>query len=286
MKKNHQPYIKWYSSDFLAGVRGFSSSQIGIYTILINEMYERTEPLPINYQRLAWQCGCTKPTFKKTLKFLVDEGKITVIDGCLWNNRVEKEFQNRQKRRDASSASANARWEKANKIKGNGMRKVCEKDAIAMLIPEARSQKKSNTDVLPKEVAKLWNKICTENGTILKISPKRGKHIKARVKDSLKTIKEWEEYFKRISQSDFLTGGNDRKWKADFDWILNPNNCVKIREGKYDDDGDKPDSKEDVWRYRMREWKDFSFWDEDRWGFPPGHPQNQVPKKIIDEFAK
>lgn len=152
MKNNHQPYIKWYSSDFLAGVRGMSAAEVGIYTILINEMYERTHPLPINNKRLSWQCGCTQSTFKKALKMLIDEGKITLIDGCLWNSRVEKEFKNRKKRRGNASAAADARWKKANEINDDDMRMQCGNDADAMPIPETRNQKpESNTKVLPKE---------------------------------------------------------------------------------------------------------------------------------------
>lgn len=133
MKKNHLPYIKWYSSDFLAGVRGLSASQIGIYTILINEMYERTEPLPLNHKRLAWQCGCTQTTFKKTLKMLIEEGKIIIIDDCLWNSRVEKEFENRKKRSATGKGNANTRWKKVNEINDGGMQTVCKDDATAML---------------------------------------------------------------------------------------------------------------------------------------------------------
>jgi len=39
----------------------------------------------------------------------------------------------------------------------------------------------------------------------------------------------------KVAGSDFLCGQNDRKWRADIDWLLkNDTNYVKILEGKYD----------------------------------------------------
>ena len=39
---------------------------------------------------------------------------------------------------------------------------------------------------------------------------------------------------KRAGKSDFLCGINPKAWKADFDWLFNPTNFLKIMEGKYD----------------------------------------------------
>jgi hypothetical protein len=45
----------------------------------------------------------------------------------------------------------------------------------------------------------------------------------------------WRNYFKRAATSDFLTGrsSNDRGWKADFDFFLQPKSMIKILEGAY-----------------------------------------------------
>ena len=66
---------------------------------------------------------------------------------------------------------------------------------------------------------------------IRKLTDSRKKHIKARISDyDLKT------FFKMIdivSKSNFLQGKNNRKWAADFDWVVNPTNFTKIVEEKY-----------------------------------------------------
>ena len=47
----------------------------------------------------------------------------------------------------------------------------------------------------------------------------------------------WQEFCASLVGKPFLTGQNDRGWKADFDWCLDPGNIAKVREGKYDRTG-------------------------------------------------
>ena len=42
------------------------------------------------------------------------------------------------------------------------------------------------------------------------------------------------EYFLKATCSDFLTGNNNRGWKADFDFLTNENKALALIEGKYD----------------------------------------------------
>lgn len=45
----------------------------------------------------------------------------------------------------------------------------------------------------------------------------------------------WEDLFDRVAASGFLTGGGSRGWKADYDWVMRPDNLEKILAGNYDD---------------------------------------------------
>ena len=69
---------------------------------------------------------------------------------------------------------------------------------------------------------------------IIKIAKKsnRYKALSARLKeyseeDVLKAIE-------KVKNSDFLQGHNDRNWIIKFDWLLKPNNFIKVLEGNYD----------------------------------------------------
>lgn len=48
----------------------------------------------------------------------------------------------------------------------------------------------------------------------------------------------WRDYFTLVSQSEFLTGRaqtrpNERRWIADLEWLVRPNNFAKVVEGRY-----------------------------------------------------
>lgn len=65
------------------------------------------------------------------------------------------------------------------------------------------------------------------------ISQTRKKKIKSRWKNGLNTLDNWEKLFKKVSESDFLTGKTS-DWKATIDWLIqNDNNYVKVLEGNY-----------------------------------------------------
>jgi hypothetical protein len=47
----------------------------------------------------------------------------------------------------------------------------------------------------------------------------------------------WQEIVRRMAASPFCRGVNERKWEADFDFLLQPDTQHKVLEGKYDPRG-------------------------------------------------
>lgn len=65
---------------------------------------------------------------------------------------------------------------------------------------------------------------------------KRKKKLLVRLKENKEFKSILNEALKKISESSFLTGLNDRRWKVDFDWLIeNDTNAIKICEDKYKD---------------------------------------------------
>lgn len=102
---------------------------------------------------------------------------------------------------------------------------------------------------LPIEAAvDAWNDICGPLlGRVAKLTDLRRKHLRARLVEHWPDdpLGGWRGYCDRIKRSDFLTGrrgstGAHAGWKADFDWICNASNAVKIVEGRYDNERDRP----------------------------------------------
>ncbi|WP_208436961.1 YdaU family protein [Bartonella taylorii] len=110
------PYVCWYQNDFLGGVRGMRAHEIGIYTILLNEMYARGRPLELSVERLARLCGCDKRTFTNVLEMLIEEGKILNLAGGLWNKRCENVFQERAKLLEQKSFAGRSSAKKRKEI--------------------------------------------------------------------------------------------------------------------------------------------------------------------------
>lgn len=109
------PFFQFYPSDWLAGTRGLTASETGVYITLIAMMYEAEGPVLNDPKRLARLCGSTPSTFKKAIDALVAMGKLTHDDRGYSNRRAEIEIEKRSEKRAAASASANERWKKNNK---------------------------------------------------------------------------------------------------------------------------------------------------------------------------
>ncbi|KEG21429.1 hypothetical protein H710_00379 [Bartonella bacilliformis Ver097] len=110
------PYVCWYQNDFLGGVRGMRAHEIGIYTILLNEMYARGHPLDLSTQRLTRLCGCDKRTFLNALNILIAEGKIIPLANGLWNKRCDSIFRERAKLLKQKSLAGRSSAQKRKKI--------------------------------------------------------------------------------------------------------------------------------------------------------------------------
>jgi 5-methylcytosine-specific restriction endonuclease McrA len=82
-------HVAFYPSDWLAGTRGLSAEETGVYITLIARIYEMAGPIPRDDNRLSRLCGCaSKAKFSKALEYLMSEGKIIERDGYLTSDLV------------------------------------------------------------------------------------------------------------------------------------------------------------------------------------------------------
>lgn len=82
-----------------------------------------------------------------------------------------------------------------------------------------------------KEVLEYWNKF-NELPKVTKLTNARKSHIKSRLEEH--DLESCKKAIVNCNNSHFLTGYNNRNWKANFDWVFgSPNNFVKVLEGNY-----------------------------------------------------
>jgi hypothetical protein len=82
------------------------------------------------------------------------------------------------------------------------------------------------------DVVTAWN--ASGLAQCRKLTDKRRSALRKRLADP-DWRQTWREALDRAARSSFCQGENDRGWKADIDWFLQPDSVTRILEGKYDD---------------------------------------------------
>lgn len=85
-----------------------------------------------------------------------------------------------------------------------------------------------------------FNDNCPRLSKVMMLTPARRKTIR-----TVFLRYDHQKILKMISmagESDFLSGENDRGWKATFDWLMKPGNFIKVLEGNYSNQNIRPKS--------------------------------------------
>lgn len=84
------------------------------------------------------------------------------------------------------------------------------------------------------EILEAWHQRMVPLGfpAVAKMTAQRERQLTARLKDS--TLDEWQRAMDALERSAFCRGENDRGWRADFDFLLQPKSFTKLIEGAYD----------------------------------------------------
>lgn len=229
---SENPYIQFYPSDWLAGTRGLTAAEAGVYITLVCMMYEREEPLSIDEGRLARLCGTTTKGFKACLSALISEGNIIETDAGLWNSRCEKEIQARDEKRKSNSRAAKIRWKKTEQKQqiedADAFETQCKTDAIPEPEPEPEEKDKSFSIscLISEEFEEWWKTQYPERQGVHSKAKAKDKYIRFRksgvTKDQI--WKATDDYFRELQETDRVgtefvkhatTFLNDQLWEND-----------------------------------------------------------------------
>ena len=94
---------------------------------------------------------------------------------------------------------------------------------------EEEREEREEPSLSYQSVMDNFHDLCHRLPKIKKLDDNRKRTLKA-----WGDFKEVIEVFTKSGKSDFMAGENDRKWVANFDWIIQPKNRLKILEGNYD----------------------------------------------------
>lgn len=172
---------------------------------------------PLNTVRLALQ------TFEQF-------GMVEIIEGVITIPKWEKHqsIDALDKMREQNRLRVAKHREKQKLLSGNVTSNVTVTQCNAIDKNKNRVEKDKN--ILDTIVSK-FNQICISLPKVVKLTDSRKKTINARLNEH--SIEDIETVFRKAEASDFLTG-KKTNWSADFDWLMKPNNFVKVLEGNYD----------------------------------------------------
>ena len=88
-----------------------------------------------------------------------------------------------------------------------------------------------------QQIADMYNDTCVSFPRLTKLSEKRKKAIKARLKTY--TLDDLKKLFEMAESSSFLKGQNNHNWSATFDWLISDGNMAKVLDGNYSNKGQK-----------------------------------------------
>ena len=132
-------------------------------------------------------------------------------------------------KKEQARIAANIRWNNQIRCGRNADALPTQSDSNAIREDKIREDKKISCQL----VADSWNQNVPSLPNIIKITDSRKKAIRSRSND----LKEFEDVFKRVEASDFLSGRNGQWLGCGFDWVLKQANWTKIVEGNYDNKG-------------------------------------------------
>ena len=100
--------------------------------------------------------------------------------------------------------------------------------------PNPKEYSRGKATATAQQIADLYNSLCPSLQKVVKLTDSRKKAIQARLKDFGGDESLFTTLFQKAEASSFLTGGGDRGWKADFDWLIKTGNATRVIEGTFD----------------------------------------------------
>lgn len=104
------------------------------------------------------------------------------------------------------------------------------------LTPHSEDSSAEPTDqpLTAHEIIEGWNDRMVRLGlpAVKRMTPTRQRQLQARIREN--SLEDFHRVFDAIERSAFCRGENDRGWRADFDFMLQPKSWTKLLEGAYD----------------------------------------------------
>lgn len=261
-------WMPLYCGDYLRDTMHLRAEGHGAYLLLIMAYWSSGGPLPDDDDYLSGVARVDDRTWKRLRPTL--ERFFEIANGCWRHARIDAELEraarNVEARRQAGKRGGEAKAsgkQTASKTLANGDQKatpspspspdysdpngsVVAADAGDLAEPEEIRVEGQATPArsppVPIDLAfENWNIAAQELGLPLakSLTPERRRKLAARLREC-GGLDGWIEALEKLENSPFCLGKNDRGWRADLDFMLQPKSFNRLREGAYCGDGGDP----------------------------------------------
>jgi hypothetical protein len=241
-------YLEHRPDEWLVGVAGLTPEQNGIFRTVCDLIASSGHPIPIDDERLFSIIKANRNRIKRVISELLVAKKLTITESKLSNNRVISELERVSNRVRTGKDLASKRW-KTNGLGDTGRNARARNEELRTKNKEQEREeesfataKRQSDRQIAVAMVEIWH---LETG-VIGLPPVR-KLTDARVvaarkrfaEDFAGDLEKWREYLRHVVKCPFLIGqivpdDRHRIFRADFGWVLKPDNMAKIMEGKYD----------------------------------------------------
>ncbi len=246
-------YYPFHVGDYRRDTMHLTFVEHGIYRLLLDSYYLNEGPFTQSRDELMRlvrvRTKDEKEAFRRVLEEFFEE-----IDGAFVNKKCEMVLAKLFSKSGTARDAANARWAKRD---ADAMRTQCERNATQNPKPNTQDPDIKQSDATASSsgrvpdcphqaVIDLWHEMLPELPQVVKWTDLRAKLLKARWREimtdeKLTTVDEGLAWFRKlfrfVKASPFLMGKtasrDGRPFECELEWVLRPNNFVKIIEGKY-----------------------------------------------------
>ena len=206
------------------------------------------DKIPYTDKMLATIFRMNESTVKLALNAFEQFKMIEIVEGIItipnWNKHQTLDAYERKKERDRlyqeeRRAKQRALIEKSSDKSSERTPDVAVSDKDKEEdkdIDKERDIRGNRVDY--QQIADMYNATCVSFPRLTRLSEKRKRAIKARLRKY--SIDDIQRVFEIAEESDFLKGENNRNWSATFDWMMNDANMAKILDGNYKNKNIKP----------------------------------------------
>lgn len=225
---------------------------IGLFSLADDEGRGRANPMYLKSKLFPYNEGVRSTDIEKALSEISSNMSI-VFYNCDGNDYYSLLSWNIFQKIDKPTSSKIPEFEKDNKeikqlfVEGSPK-------ARRGVPPKRKEDNKKEIEENRNRVVEIYNSVCTNLSQIQKLTDKRKKSIDNFLKEF--TFEQFENICKIANSSGFLTGNNDRKWKADFDFIMRTDKATAILEKKYNTSIEAPKQEKS---FEQREYSGYDF---------------------------